>query len=293
MTAVAVQTEHAADLRITLASIASSIRESDDPATIKDSQDKVRMAREWARIHGVVREVHVDLIRIEVECLRRLAQLGDEFEQPYMQQLREFLRAEKRAGKLIYPASANWFNAFRCAPFDAVEVVILGQDPYHGPGQAHGLCFSVRPGVEIPPSLRNIYKEIAADLGIAPARSGCLQSWAEQGVLLLNAVLTVESGKAAAHQGRGWERFTDRIIALLNEQGQHIVFMLWGSYAQKKGQIIDRSRHLVLESPHPSPLSASRGFFGNHHFSRANQYLLANGREVVDWRVADRELQHV
>jgi uracil-DNA glycosylase len=167
--------------------------------------------------------------------------------------------------------------------------VIIGQDPYHGPGQAHGLCFSVQPGVEIPPSLRNIYKEVAADLGIAPSRSGCLQSWAAQGVLLLNAVLTVESGKAAAHQGRGWERFTDRIIALLNEQGQHIVFMLWGNYAQKKGQIIDRSRHFVLESAHPSPLSASRGFFGNHHFSRANQYLLANAREAIDWRVPAKE----
>jgi uracil-DNA glycosylase len=232
----------------------------------------------------------MDRLKLEESWKQRLRQ---EFEQDYMLQLRAFLLQEKQAGKQIFPAGNDIFNALNSTPFETVKVVILGQDPYHGPGQAHGLCFSVRPGVEIPPSLRNIYKEIAADLGIAPARSGCLQSWAEQGVLLLNAVLTVESGKAAAHQGRGWERFTDRIIALLNEQGQHIVFMLWGSYAQKKGQIIDRSRHLVLESPHPSPLSASRGFFGNHHFSRANQYLLANGRDVVDWRVADRELQHV
>ena len=232
----------------------------------------------------------MDRLKLEESWKQRLRQ---EFEQDYMLQLRAFLLQEKQAGKRIFPAGNDIFNALNSTPFETVKVVILGQDPYHGPGQAHGLCFSVRPGVEIPPSLRNIYKEIAADLGIAPARSGCLQSWAEQGVLLLNAVLTVESGKAAAHQGRGWERFTDRIIALLNEQGQHIVFMLWGSYAQKKGQIIDRSRHLVLESPHPSPLSASRGFFGNHHFSRANQYLLANGRDAVDWRVADRELQHV
>ena len=232
----------------------------------------------------------MDRLKLEESWKQRLRQ---EFEQDYMLQLRAFLLQEKQAGKQIFPAGNDIFNALNSTPFETVKVVILGQDPYHGPGQAHGLCFSVRPGVEIPPSLRNIYKEIAADLGIAPARNGCLQSWAEQGVLLLNAVLTVESGKAAAHQGRGWERFTDRIIALLNEQGQHIVFMLWGSYAQKKGQIIDRSRHLVLESPHPSPLSASRGFFGNHHFSRANQYLLANGRDAVDWRVADRELQHV
>jgi uracil-DNA glycosylase len=203
--------------------------------------------------------------------------------------LRAFLLQEKQAGKQIFPAGNDIFNALNATPFEKVRVVIIGQDPYHGPGQAHGLCFSVRPGVEIPPSLRNIYKEVAADLGIAPSRSGCLQSWAAQGVLLLNAVLTVESGKAAAHQGRGWERFTDRIIALLNEQGQHIVFMLWGNYAQKKGQIIDRSRHFVLESAHPSPLSASRGFFGNHHFSRANQYLLANAREAIDWRVPAKE----
>ena len=228
----------------------------------------------------------MDRLKLEESWKERLRQ---EFEQDYMLTLRAFLLQEKQAGKQIFPAGNDIFNALNATTFENVRVVIIGQDPYHGPGQAHGLCFSVRPGVEIPPSLRNIYKEIAADLGIAPSRSGCLQGWAAQGVLLLNAVLTVESGKAAAHQGRGWERFTDRIIALLNEQGQHIVFMLWGSYAQKKGQIIDRSRHFVLASAHPSPLSASRGFFGNHHFSRANQYLLANAREAIDWRVPDQE----
>ena len=228
----------------------------------------------------------MDRLKLEESWKERLRQ---EFEQDYMLTLRAFLLQEKQAGKQIFPAGNDIFNALNATPFEKVRVVIIGQDPYHGPGQAHGLCFSVRPGVEIPPSLRNIYKEVAADLGIAPSRSGCLQSWAAQGVLLLNAVLTVESGKAAAHQGRGWERFTDRIIALLNEQGQHIVFMLWGNYAQKKGQIIDRSRHFVLKSAHPSPLSASRGFFGNHHFSRANQYLLANAREAIDWRVPAKE----
>lgn len=213
------------------------------------------------------------------------ALLQPEFERDYMRQLRAFLLQEKQAGKQVYPAGRDMFNALNSTPFESVRVVILGQDPYHGPGQAHGLCFSVQPGVEIPPSLRNVYKELASDLGIAPARHGCLQSWAAQGVLLLNAVLSVEAGRAGSHQGRGWEQFTDRIIALLNERAEHLVFMLWGSHAQKKGQFIDRSRHLVLESPHPSPLSASRGFLGNRHFSRANQYLLAHGREAVDWRV--------
>lgn len=213
------------------------------------------------------------------------ALLQPEFEHEYMRQLRAFLLQEKQSGKQVYPAGKDMFNALNSTPFDRVRVVILGQDPYHGPGQAHGLCFSVQQGVEIPPSLRNIYKELASDLGVVPARHGCLQSWASQGVLLLNAVLSVEAGRAGSHQGRGWEQFTDRIIALLNERREHLVFMLWGSHAQKKGQFIDRSRHLVLESPHPSPLSASRGFLGNRHFSRANQYLLAHGRDAVDWRV--------
>ena len=187
-----------------------------------------------------------------------LARLAREFEQPYMRQLREFLRAEKGAGKVIYPTSANWFNAFRCTPFESVEVVILGQDPYHGPGQAHGLCFSVPRGVAPPPSLRNIFQELQRDLGIAPPAHGCLESWATQGVLLLNSVLTVEHGRAASHQGKGWERFTDRVVEVLNEQREQLVFLLWGSYAERKGRIIDRERHLVLSSPHPSPLSASR-----------------------------------
>jgi len=222
--------------------------------------------------------------RVQLEASWK-ALLQPEFERDYMRELRAFLLQEKQTGKQVYPAGRDMFNALNSTPFDRVRVVILGQDPYHGPGQAHGLCFSVQPGVEIPPSLRNIYKELASDLGIAPARHGCLQSWAAQGVLLLNAVLSVEAGRAASHQGRGWEQFTDRIIALLNERREHLVFMLWGSHAQKKGQFIDRSRHLVLESPHPSPLSASRGFLGNRHFSRANHYLLAHGLEAVDWRV--------
>ena len=222
--------------------------------------------------------------RVQLEASWK-ALLQPEFERDYMRQLRAFLLQEKQAGKQVFPAGRDMFNALNSTPFDQVRVVILGQDPYHGPGQAHGLCFSVQPGVEIPPSLRNIYKELASDLGIAPARHGCLQSWAAQGVLLLNAVLSVEAGRAGSHQGRGWEQFTDRIIALLNERREHLVFMLWGSHAQKKGQFIDRSHHLVLESPHPSPLSASRGFLGNRHFSRANQYLQAQGRAPVDWRV--------
>lgn len=225
----------------------------------------------------------MDRIKLE-ESWKQLLQ--PEFEKPYMTSLRDFLFSEKQKGKVIYPAGGDIFNSLNSTSFDNVKVVILGQDPYHGPGQAHGLCFSVKPGVVLPPSLRNIYKEISADLGIAPARSGCLQSWAEQGVLLLNAVMTVESGHAASHQGKGWEMFTDRIVALLNEKRKHLVFLLWGSYAQRKGEIIDRSRHLVLESVHPSPLSASRGFFGNHHFSTANRYLLEHGQTAIDWRIS-------
>ncbi|MCG3171405.1 MAG: Uracil-DNA glycosylase [Pseudomonadales bacterium] len=214
-----------------------------------------------------------------------LAELGDQFEQPYMHALREFLRAEKRAGKTIYPAAANWFAAFRCAPFAAVEVVVLGQDPYHGPGQAHGLCFSVPRGVAVPPSLQNIFEELRRDLGITPPAHGCLEHWAGQGVLLLNSVLTVERGRAGSHQGRGWETFTDRVVQVLNERRERLVFMLWGSYAERKGRIIDRSRHLVLSSPHPSPLSAYRGFIGNGHFSAANGYLAEHGQRAIDWRI--------
>lgn len=213
--------------------------------------------------------------------------LSPEFELDYMRALSEFLREERAAGQTIFPAGNEIFNALNATPFEKVKVVILGQDPYHGPGQAHGLCFSVRSGVALPPSLKNIYKEIANDLGIAPPRTGNLQCWAEQGVLLLNSVLTVQSGNAASHQRKGWERFTDRIIALLNERRENLVFLLWGNYAQRKGAIIDRSRHLVLESVHPSPLSASRGFFGNHQFSRCNHYLESHQQTPIDWRVRE------
>lgn len=209
--------------------------------------------------------------------------LGSELEAPYMHDLREFLRNEKAAGKIIYPPGTEIFNAFNATAPHEVKVVILGQDPYHGPNQAHGLCFSVRAGVKVPPSLVNIFKEIEADLGIAPPEHGDLTAWANQGVLLLNATLTVEQAKAGAHQNRGWETFTDAAVAYLNQRCEHIVFLLWGSYAQKKGALVDRSRHCVLAAPHPSPLSAHRGFFGCRHFSKANQYLVRNGRLPVDW----------
>lgn len=214
--------------------------------------------------------------------------LGSEFEQPYMTQLKNFLQAEKRAGKMIFPAGENWFNALNTTPFDKVKVVILGQDPYHGPGQAHGLCFSVLPGVPSPPSLVNMFKELQSDLGVPVSSHGCLQHWAEQGVLLLNAVLTVERGLANSHQGRGWEQFTDACIAHLNRDREGLVFMLWGSYAQRKGQLIDRHRHLVLEAPHPSPLSAHRGFLGCRHFSQANRYLESRGEKPIDWALPPR-----
>lgn len=211
--------------------------------------------------------------------------LGGEFEKPYMADLRDFLKSEYRAGKTIYPRTDEYFAALDGTPFDKVKVVILGQDPYHGPGQAHGLCFSVQEGVTRPPSLVNIYKEIESDLGIKMSTSGSLKKWAEQGVLLLNATLTVEGGLAGSHQGKGWEQFTDRIVDLLNRERDHLVFMLWGSYAQKKGQLIDRQRHLVLTAPHPSPLSAHRGFLGCKHFSKANDYLIKHGQKHIDWQV--------
>lgn len=211
------------------------------------------------------------------------AVLEDVFTTPNMQALKKFLMAEKAAGKIIYPRGSLIFNAMNSTPFDQVKVVILGQDPYHGPGQAHGLCFSVPEGVAPPPSLVNIFKEIEQDLGIKLPKHGCLQSWANQGVLLLNSVLTVERHKAASHKGRGWEQFTDTIISTLNQQRKNLVFLLWGSYAQQKGKFIDRERHLVLTSPHPSPLSAHRGFFGNRHFSKTNAYLQKNGIEPISW----------
>ncbi|MDP2283009.1 MAG: uracil-DNA glycosylase [Pseudohongiella sp.] len=215
------------------------------------------------------------------------ALLAPEFEQDYMKRLRAFLLQKKQEGRVIYPQGSLIFNALNQTAFDKVKVVILGQDPYHGPGQAHGLCFSVMPGTPKPPSLQNIFKEIEQDLGFAPSKSGCLLPWAEQGVLLLNAVLTVEHALAGSHQGKGWEMFTDRIVRLLNDQREHLVFMLWGSYAQKKGAIIDRHRHLVLEAPHPSPLSAHRGFFGTKHFSSANRYLVDNGISPINWQLTD------
>ena len=213
------------------------------------------------------------------------APLQPEFDAPYMQALRAFLVAEREAGKTIYPKGNEWFAALDLTPLDKVHVVILGQDPYHGEGQAHGLCFSVHKGVRPPPSLVNIYKEMQSDLGVLPPANGNLQAWAEQGVLLLNAVLTVESGRAAAHQGKGWEQFTDAIIRLLNAQARPLVFILWGNYAQKKAAFVDRGRHLVLTSAHPSPLSAHNGFFGSRPFSRANAFLKDHGEAEIDWRL--------
>ena len=222
------------------------------------------------------------------------AVIGDEFNKPYMQALRTFLSQEKAAGKTIYPPSPLIFNAFNHTPFDAARVVIIGQDPYHGQdnkgqAQAHGLSFSVPPGLDLPPSLQNIFKEIAADLNIKMRprinQSGDLRPWANQGVLLLNATLTVEQAKAGSHQNKGWEQFTNAAIAALNARRENLVFVLWGSYAQKKGDVIDSKKHLVLKSVHPSPLSAHRGFFGNHQFSTINQYLIKQGQTPIDWQV--------
>jgi uracil-DNA glycosylase len=212
-----------------------------------------------------------------------LQHLAAEFEAPYMQQLKQFLLEEKAAGKVIYPASKDMFNAFNSTPLDKVKVVIIGQDPYHGPGQAHGLCFSVQPGIAIPPSLQNIFKEQKNDLGVSYPKQGYLQSWAEQGVLLLNATLTVEQGKAGSHQGKGWEVFTDKAIHLVSRETTGVVFLLWGSYAQKKAALIDSSKHLILKAPHPSPLSAHRGFLGCGHFSKANHYLSQQNKTPINW----------
>ncbi|MEL0166805.1 MAG: uracil-DNA glycosylase [Pseudomonadaceae bacterium] len=216
-----------------------------------------------------------------------LEALQGEFEQPYMQELRAFLQAEKSAGKVVFPPGPLIFNALNSTPLDKVRVVIIGQDPYHGPGQAHGLSFSVPPGVRTPPSLQNIFKEINRDLGLPIPGYGCLQSWAEQGVLLLNAVLTVEQAQAGSHAKRGWERFTSKIIDIVNQRCEHCVFLLWGSYAQRKGEQIDRAKHHVLTSVHPSPLSAHRGFIGNGHFSAANDYLVSKGLAPIDWSLPD------
>ena len=215
------------------------------------------------------------------------ARLGPEFEEPYMQELRAFLLERKQAGARIFPPGKQIFNALDSTPFDQVRVVILGQDPYHGPGQAHGLCFSVLPGVRVPPSLLNIYKELQGDLELAMPRHGCLQAWADRGVLLLNAVLTVEQGNAGAHQGKGWERFTDQVVHHLNAEREGLVFLLWGSYAQKKGAVIDKDRHLVLRAPHPSPLSAHRGFLGCGHFSKTNAWFKERGEPLLDWSLPE------
>lgn len=211
------------------------------------------------------------------------------FQSETLQKLREFLAAQKAAGKTLYPRNRDIFAALDHTPLDSVKVVILGQDPYHGPGQAHGLCFSVLPGVPIPPSLRNIYAEQERDLGITQPCHGCLLPWADQGVLLLNAVLTVEQGLAASHQGKGWERFTDAVIELVNRERDGVVFLLWGSHAQAKARLLDAKRHLLLKAPHPSPLSAHRGFMGCGHFSQANRYLAAHGQTPIDWQLPPRE----
>lgn len=211
--------------------------------------------------------------------------LEKEFAQPYFAAIKQFLMKERQEGQVIFPPGKLIFNAFDTTPFDEVKVVILGQDPYHGPGQAHGLSFSVPKGVDVPPSLRNIYKEIQTDLGHPVPSHGNLEQWAAQGVLLLNAILTVRAHQAASHHGAGWERFTDAAIQRLNRDREGLVFMLWGGYAKKKGEMIDRGRHLVLTAPHPSPLSAHSGWFGCKHFSQANAYLESKGKEAIDWRI--------
>lgn len=218
-------------------------------------------------------------VKIEQSWKQRLQ---TEFDKPYFEQLTQFVRSEYQT-RIIYPPARLIFNAFNLCPFDKVKVVIIGQDPYHGVGQAHGLCFSVQDGVQFPPSLRNIFKEIHDDIGTPVPLSGNLTRWAEQGVLLLNATLTVRADEAGSHQRRGWETFTDAVINAVASEKRNVVYILWGSYAQQKAAMVNRSCNLVLESVHPSPLSASRGFFGNHHFSRANQYLIEHGKEPIAW----------
>ncbi len=209
--------------------------------------------------------------------------LSLEFDKDYFKNLTDFVRGEYLSGKTIYPAAKNIFNAFNLCPLSDVRVVIIGQDPYHEPGQAHGLCFSVESGTELPPSLVNIYKEIESDLGHKSITNGDLSAWAKQGVLLLNATLTVRAHAAASHVGRGWETFTDAVIKTIAQNKKHVVYMLWGSFAQNKAAIVDKNENLVLCSAHPSPLSAYRGFFGNHHFSKANEYLVQHGQSPIDW----------
>lgn len=209
--------------------------------------------------------------------------LDSEFEKDYFKKLTDFVRGEYLSGKTIYPEAKNIFNAFNLCPLFNVKVVIIGQDPYHEPHQAHGLCFSVESGVDFPPSLVNIYKEIESDIGHKSITNGDLSAWARQGVLLLNSTLTVQAHIAASHSGKGWETFTDAVIRAVNETQKNVVYMLWGSFAQKKADFVDNQNNLILKSAHPSPLSAYRGFFGNHHFSRANEYLVQNGKAPIDW----------
>lgn len=224
--------------------------------------------------------MNADKIQIEKSWKNRLL---TEFDSDYMKNLKSFLSEQYKKKKTIYPKGTEYFSALNLTPFEKVRVVILGQDPYHGPNQAHGLSFSVKPGVRPPPSLVNIYKELKDDIGCEIPNHGYLEAWAKQGVLLLNATLTVEAGQAGSHQKKGWEQFTDRIVELLNEEREHIVFILWGSYAQRKGEKIDRKKHFVIETVHPSPLSSHRGFFGSKPFSKTNAYLKKNGLEPIDW----------
>lgn len=226
-----------------------------------------------------------DRIQLEPSWKSRI---GDYLRRDEMQALSRFLRERKAAGARIYPPGPRIFAAFEATPFDAVKVVILGQDPYHGPGQAHGLCFSVPPGVPVPPSLDNMFREIQRDLAIPRPDHGCLLPWAQRGVLLLNAVLTVEDGRPGAHQGKGWEGFTDHVVETLDREREGLVFLLWGSYAQAKGRVIDPRRHRVLKTTHPSPLSAHRGFLGCGHFSAANEYLMRRGEKPIDWSLPPR-----
>jgi len=222
----------------------------------------------------------MDEIRLSNSWSKHLA---NEFKQSYMKNLITFLSGEYKKNRIILPSVENYFAALDLVDVEKVKVVILGQDPYHGENEAHGLCFSVQDGIAIPPSLRNIFKELKADLGCDAPKSGDLTAWSKQGVLLLNSVLTVEKDKAASHQGKGWEQFTDKIISVVNDHTEKTVFILWGAYAQKKASFVDRSRHLVIESPHPSPLAAHRGFFGSKPFSKTNEWLRANGREAIRW----------
>lgn len=215
-----------------------------------------------------------------------LSHLESEFKKDYMKELKSFLKSELDAGKTIYPHGNEIFSAFHATPFDQVKVVIIGQDPYHGPGQAHGMCFSVKKGVRPPPSLKNIYKELESDLGITTPDHGFLMDWAQQGVLLINSVLTVEAASAGSHQKKGWEQFTDAVIDILNKEKEGLVFILWGSPAQKKAARVDRHRHHIIKSVHPSPLAAHRGFFGTRPFSRTNNYLTAQGRAPIDWSLS-------